>query len=494
MIRIKDLDCFKNSPAETRKNRLISPDRGFKVEDIKNKTLSNEISEFIYYRGKVLSLSSIRTELYQFNIFCKFINQECSDIESIRNINQELMLKKAKKWLMAQGKAYIQQRIKTECGKKVNCDCELIKYIKKIYRYLFPESNEFDKDADKWIVDSIPLEIRKNPTNAVKSISFSAIKQCGIKKEVQQIMYLHLMHKALGTVLAEITAINRFSNYLSRQYPFMETLTLCDRELIEGYLLYLNTEVTGKRSFSKELMHLKSIFITASKIYECKSLKYLFLADDISNNESPLYKVYMDDEIRRLNEAIVELDEQVARALILHQLLGTRISETLSLTQDALYENENGEFIIKIYQIKTNKIYEKKITDEMKRLFTKSCEYTYSKFGDRKYVFVNEKNPDLSMQYSRIKYQIMAMIRKNNLRDNNGDLFGVGTHIWRHCYGKKLTELHIDDATIAKLMGHSNTSSLRHYRKIGNEQMKKETKALRSTFDVMIQGIIEDWE
>ena len=48
------------------------------------------------------------------------------------------------------------------------------------------------------------------------------------------------------------------------------------------------------------------------------------------------------------------------------------------------------------------------------------------------------------------------MIQKQNLRDDSGELIGVGTHIWRHCYGKRLTEMHVDDVTIAKLLGHAN--------------------------------------
>ena len=48
------------------------------------------------------------------------------------------------------------------------------------------------------------------------------------------------------------------------------------------------------------------------------------------------------------------------------------------------------------------------------------------------------------------------MIYENDLRDDQGELFGFGSHLFRHTYGVKLTELHVDDWTISKLIGHKN--------------------------------------
>ena len=44
-----------------------------------------------------------------------------------------------------------------------------------------------------------------------------------------------------------------------------------------------------------------------------------------------LFKVYSDAEIKRLNKYIFLMDEQICRALIIHQMLGTRISDYLDL-------------------------------------------------------------------------------------------------------------------------------------------------------------------
>lgn len=37
---------------------------------------------------------------------------------------------------------------------------------------------------------------------------------------------------------------------------------------------------------------------------------------------------------------------------------------------------------------------------------------------------------------------------------------GFATHLFRHCYGMKLVELHLDDAAIAHLLGHRGVKTL----------------------------------
>lgn len=491
-IYLNSLECYKNASHEVKEHKLYSPNRCFDLNKLPQTNVVSEMKEFIGERGRTLTALSIRSELYPFNLFCDFLNDEFCGIPSIMTVSEETMTQCAKKWLIKNGRHITQSRHVTATGKEKICDADLIKYIRKIYRFLLPEDKTFNYDADRWYLDDAPFEIRRNPVNAVKSISFEKILQPVMREEIKSVIRVHLTDVALGTVCAEITAVNRFSQYLTSQFPEVESLQDIDRELLEKYLIHTNTQAVGRKSYSKELCHLRGIFITAGKLLDNKELENIFFHDDIGKVPARLYKVYSDEELKRFNVAIVERDEQVARALFIHQLLGTRISETLALKQDSLRIDENGRMFIKIQQVKTGKTYEKAVNDDVRELFDKSCEYTKEKYGDCEYVFVNDKEPDIPMQYSRIQYQLMAMVQKNDLRDDLGELFGVGTHIWRHCYGKRLTEMHVDDVTIAKLMGHANTSSLKYYRKIGNKMLADETREMRKDMDEMLSEILGD--
>lgn len=61
--------------------------------------------------------------------------------------------------------------------------------------------------------------------------------------------------------------------------------------------------------------------------------------------------MYSDAELKRFNEFLVKVDIQTARVMTIHQMPGTRISDTLTLQTDCLME-QNGEVLIRIYQIK----------------------------------------------------------------------------------------------------------------------------------------------
>lgn len=493
IIYLGDLECYKNATPKMQEHPLMSPNRGFDLSKIQTENVAQEIKDFIIDRGKKLTPLSIRADLYPFNLACDFLNTTGSDISTFKDINVNDMEKKAKVWLLKNQKKLSQKRYRTATGTEEITDAELIKYLRKICDFINKTEESFDYESDRWYLADIPIVVKVNPTKSTKSISFKKIPQDGIKSEIKKVIYIHLSRCALGTVEAEMTAINRFCLFLSEQYAEVTSLKDVDRDLLEKYLIHTNTVAKGRKSYSKELCHLKSVLVTAGKILESKDLETLFYADDISKVPSRLYKVYSDAELKRLNAAIVERDPQVARALMIHQLLGTRISETLTLKRNSLYQSETGNWMMKIHQIKTGKDYSKAVNDDIKKLFEKACEYTKEKYGDTEYVFVTDKEPQKPMQYSRIQYQLMAMITSNNLVDDSGVKFGVGTHIWRHCYGKRLTELHVDDVTIAKLMGHANTSTLKCYRKVGNEMLSNETRIMRRSMDEIIENIMQEW-
>lgn len=88
------------------------------------------------------------------------------------------------------------------------------------------------------------------------------------------------------------------------------------------------------------------------------------------------------------------------------------------------------------------KPYEKPISTELATLIRKAIAYTKEKYGDTPYIFVDEKDTTQAVPYTTIQFRVTNMIYKKDLRDDNGNLFGFGTHIYRHCYGVKLTEMH----------------------------------------------------
>ena len=159
---------------------------------------------------------------------------------------------------------------------------------------------------------------------------------------------------------------------------------------MEEYLIYMKTEDTGTKKYRAEITRLRSLLNMVADIYQYPQVKDLILNRDIPPNIRSEFKVYSDAELKRFNEFLAKVDIQTARVMTIHQMLGTRISDTLTLRTDCLME-QNGEILIRIYQMKTH-YYEKPISQELAALIREAIRYTEERYGKCKYIFTNEND------------------------------------------------------------------------------------------------------
>ena len=294
-----------------------------------------------------------------------------------------------------------------------------------------------------------------------------------------------------GEIIKELTAIRRLSKYLKETYPDIHSAEELNRELLEEHLMYLATEAEDMNNYRMDLTRLRGTLETIGKLYGYPHLEILFLASDLPRQVQPKLKSYSDSELIRFNAALAELDEQMERLMVIHQMLGTRISDTLTLQTDCLYR-QDGHPMIQIRQMKTT-TFVKPISAELELLIEKAMEYTKKRYGDTVYIFVDEKNSKKPMQYNTVQNKLMDLIQKKDLRDDHGELFGFGTHMFRRVYGIRLTELHLDDWTIAKLLGHTSVKNVKFYRKMSLQIIADETREIRAEMSRMIRANLAGW-
>lgn len=464
----------------------------FHIDKLPTDGLQKEFYSFVMHRAEEITVLSMRADLAQFNVVQKFLSEKYPAMNSLMDEPLDTMIREMKKWLMKNGKSLTTRRVSKRLGKDEQQENINVRYLKKVYEFLMPEDNRPEREKDIWRLDRLGIELIDNPILGTATLNFSKIVQNTIKQEVKDAAYMELLTRAVGTVSAELVAVNRFSNYLAENFEKVESLADVDRDIVESYLIYLNTEATERQSYRADIFHLKAVMDLVGRMIERPEISNLFLLSDIPKQPEKLYKSYSDAELTRLNRAIVDANVQVARALILHQMLGTRISDTLTLLQDCVFEKD-GKLMVKINQVKSRRSYRKTINDEIHSLIRASIEYTKEHSPDSQYVFAHDKFIDRPMSYAKIQYQLMALIHENDLRDDNGELFGVGTHLFRHTYGRKLTEMHVDDTTIAKLLGHANNSSVKYYRKMSNMAIADETREMRNSMDEILQNLIKGW-
>lgn len=421
-----------------------------------------------------------------------FLQKRAKGAISFRDKQEETWLRQFKGWMLEEKIPLTFERHRSYRRAEI-VQSHIVSYLKRILEFTEKVADKrAEQEKDIWELEKLDIPIKTNLIKSTRTINFTGILQDGIREELKKGVYLNLQGEAISCIQNEMTAMRRLTKYLAEKEKEVLSCQDITREVLEEYLIYLKTENTSTKYYRSDLNRLRTILESIGKVCGYSNLEGLFLNRDIPPMRQAAFKTYSDEELRRLNASIVKMDEQYARVMIIHQMLGTRISDTLTLETNCLYEI-GGETIIKIRQMKT-KNYQKLISKELAELIQKAMTYTRKQYGHTKYIFLNDSDPDSPMQYRMIQDKVIAMIHKENLRDDNGRLFGFGTHMYRHYYGSKLTEMHLDDFTIAKLLGHSSVGNVRYYRKMSNQTLADETRKVRQLLSDIILQNLEGWE
>ncbi len=492
-VFFRDLECYQHLTEADKHSTHYTPDLYFDI-DLLPSAFQEEFKRLILKRGSQLRFTSMISERQNYNHLCLFIKEKYSSTDNIRDITKEQFMRAYKVWSLKNGFTPTVTRKRRNSAKTFAEPHPFFKYAEMVINSITNTDDTFHFEDDIWKIANLDFVPRIPSTCSVKTINFSGITQSEMRDEVKRTALFRMKEVTIRTVTAEIHATTMFTEFLSHATPNLTSLNEVDREVIEEYIIYLNTEDSRRKNYRSELMHLKSVLETLGLITDDDALTKLFLPSDFPKNSIPLYRFYTDSELQRLNEGFRKLDAQTGRLMIIHELLGCRISETLSLTSDCIISAPNGKSFIKINQAKVNRSYLKPINSDVVSLVEKSIAYTKEHYGDRDYVFVSDKDPSKPFQYGALYYRLQCMIIENDLRDDHGELFTVGTHLFRKTYGKRLCDMGLDDTIIAKLLGHSGTSSVKHYRRMSSIVLAEGTKDLRAAKGEMIRKYNKGWK
>ena len=489
-ISLKELESYKEATEIQR--RQMGKDPYYDLSDAPAGRMREELAAFIMHRAECVSAVTVYKERQYYKKVCRFLQKRVRRVESFGDCDMDTWVRQFKGWMMSEGipLTYEQREVygTIEIG-----NSRLLNYFIWILEFAGQDGTQGDEtEKDIWDLDRLDIPFNANPIKKCRTVNFTKIPQPGIREELKKGIYLNLQKEAIACVQKEMTAMRRLSKYLAERQKGVQSCRDISREVLEEYLTYLKTENEKTKGIHADLNRLRAILESIGKVCGYSNLRLLFLNRDIPPARQPEFKVYSDSELQRLNAGIVKLDEQIARAMVIHQMLGTRISDTLTLQTDCLYES-GGEMIIRIRQMKT-KTFEKPVSRELAELIRRAIAYTEERYGPTKFIFVDDKNPENPLPYSRLQCRVVGMIRKENLRDDNGRLFGFCSHMFRHCYGAKLTEMHLDDFTIAKLLGHSSVQNVKYYRKMSNQTLADETREVRNMLSEIILQNLDGWE
>ena len=448
---IKKLDSYEKA-SEISKIRM-GTEPSYDLDLLPSVQMQKEMRKFLKYRGQQLGAEKFYTERRFYHHLCKMLQTRRDRPESFLDWDKEKWKQQMKIWLLQQGLP-LTEISKSHCGNETVSQAKTLHYIDRLIDY-FLDLRDADVDEmtkDVWQLEKLDIQVKQDLTRTARIINFKEISQQDLREEVKKAIYFQLKTESIGTVKKEMTAIRRFSRYLKENNKEVDSCSKLDRKIMEEYLIYMKTEDTGTKRYRAELTRLRALLNMVADVYQYPQVKDLILNRDIPPDIRGEIKIYSDQELKRFNAFLTKVDVQTARLMLIHQMLGTRMSDTLTLRTDCLIEKD-GETIIQIHQMKTH-FYEKPISQELAALIKEAIRYREKEHGKGKYIFTSLSDPSKPMKYATVQQKITDKIYQENLRDDKGEYFGFGSHMYRHIYGMKLAEMHVDDWTIARLLGH----------------------------------------
>lgn len=487
-LYLNDLEAYRNAPEGQRKRIYNIAGNYFDFEKAKDDYIQKKLKEFVLLNAEKTSIITTYGYVSLYNQVCNFFNEFIPEITLEKNSREEV-LANYKAYLLSQGKPLFHEYTLVHDNRKRVYSSHGYYYLNRFLKFAYREQ----EDENILYAGDFP-HMKNNPANPVKYFNLGKIRQEQMRREVREAVIFSASCKSARTIKSELYATNIFSGYMGRKHPGIKSCSEIKREHISDYIVFLKLETGYKaRTYCNLIGSLKVLLSDVAMLHGYGKTDDFFSPYEYMKRKQAIGRAYTKHELQRFNQGLKTMDGQMARCLMLHQLLGTRISDTLLLEQSCLQE-KFGKPVVMVKQEKTGKAFEKPINDEIAKLVETSINHTIRKYGKTKYIFVSSKNPELPMSYGTLKYWAEEMIRVNDIRDDFGKPLFFGTHAFRRHYGKRLTELHVDDVTIAKLLGHSDLQSVDRYRKMGNKQIAEETRHFRNHMDGIIKEISAGWQ
>ena len=483
-IYIRDLPCKKKTERDKQFMGRYIDLSCFLQEQIRG-----QMKDVLFILAQDRSCASMVGMFTHLREIAAFINEEYPKLCDISSESQDALLHSLKKWRLAKGLPFMDKT--DRLGRPSYSRCRSAALLSQICE-VFQVQGRQAETRDIWDLEKIGFPVRNNPIHVQKTLNFTGIPQMRMRREIQDVCSVLLRYRSVSRTYKKLLAGQRFCCFLSERYPGISSFTGISRIHIEEYLLYLRTETDLGKSLPVEISCLKGLFEEMGRMWEIPAFSSLFRKRDIPKKKQTLYKAYSDAEIEKLNRCIMTMQPQVARALLVHELLGLRISDTLTLKQDCMMERDKNIYV-RVTQVKTGKDFTKPINETCAQLLEASIRYTKETYGRNGYIFVKPGDPDMPMTYNQVYSNLRTLIYKHDLRDDHGKMFSASTHIFRHTYGRRLADLGADDEVIARLLGHTSLCSVRNYRRVSPGILAAQTRKMRSDMDAVIKDIVKEW-
>lgn len=437
-----------------------------------------------------IKISSLTNYYNYFKTLCKFINNENkynSLIDYENSSYESYFAVKLKRKISIKDNDYITKDMEKKKCVKTNTA------ITFFYRCIEILKGYRDKDLplmnrDVWKKEQI---LFINPTNIFRNnLDFSSIKHESIKLTIKEFCRYELTVKKNNTVTKALGYIKTFTEWLYDYDSNIEYLSQLNRNIMEKFFLYLRVESGYSDYYANHCILELKVFFETLQLLELDNIpeKTLIIPNDYTFKSKKESKYFTNEEARNITNAMKYMTKTDAKIVFCLKTTGCRISEVLDLRPTQIIKNDDGEYSLNIYQEKVKREYLKSIPKQTVAVLFSEISRNKKRFGvEPEYIFLTDNNTPIL--YDNFVQRINKIFFEHEVKDKDSKLLRFQTHRFRATVATNLINSGYGAKETAKLLGHSNLSSLTHYIHIHDETVLKQLAPRLAKDDALIRNI-----
>lgn len=336
--------------------------------------------------------------------------------------------------------------------------------LKKLYGYLEAERIRHipEKEKDIWDVRNLDFQIDTHDSRLRTKINFTGISQPNIRLVVKQYIYERLKVRKLSCVFEDMKALKLFSSYLREYHPDVNNLSEISRDIVAGYLAWLNKQdyvMTTKRSRKGGL----DTFFKLCRYLEIGNLpqERLITPKDHYFKQQHIPQLIDDEVIDNLNRHLDELPLEVQTITYLLENLGLRINEASTMSIDCLHQDSAGGYYLEYYQSKTSHINRVPISNTLAAIVEAQAKHTKEMYPSSPYLMTN--NGEKPFAQESWSFYVNRLSYKYKIKDENGHIVRFKAHQFRHVVATKYALAGMPVDMIRRMLGHTDLKSVSCY-------------------------------
>ena len=343
---------------------------------------------------------------------------------------------------------------------------------------------EIEYPREIWRLHKLPgITTSPGRSHARNNLRFDRIGQPWLQALIKRWIRLRLTSGlSVTAVLADLTALTRFSAFLIQTGDTGEEIARIDRALLERYLAWIPAQ-PGGHTLKEDCVTAVGMFFTAIRQHgwdDTLPTTAVFFPGDIPPRPPRV--------TRRLAEYVmaqVEASENLARwsnpngrlvTLILMRC-GLRASDACTLPFDCLIHDGQDAPYLRYLNNKMRREAAVPIDEELEAEIRAQQQRVTARWpGDHPHLFPHEKgnsNGRDPLSYYSYRTMLNQWLAACDIRDEHGEPAHLTPHQWRHTFACRLINRDVPQEVIRVLLDHSSSEMTSHYARITDQTVRR---------------------